>query len=218
MAVYGYCRVSTVQQVEKESLEVQERQLMGYAMMNDWTIDRMYIERGVSGSKPLNDRPQGALLLSALQAGDVILTTRLDRMFRSALDALDTLKAFKAKDIKLHMLDLGGEVGNGVSKLVFTILSAVAEDERDRIRERVQTVKTDQKQRGRYLGGIMVWGYEKGADGSLQAVPEKQAAIQRMQELRASGASLRAIADAMRADGHELSHEAVRQVLARAGD
>ena len=39
-----------------------------------------------------------------------------------------------------------------------------------------------------------------------------------MQELRASGASLRAIADAMRADGHELSHEAVRQVLARAGD
>ena len=64
----------------------------------------------------------------------------------------------------------------------------------------------------------MVWGYEKGADGSLQAVPEKQAAIQRMQELRASGASLRAIADAMRADGHELSHEAVRQVLARAGD
>ena len=218
MAVYGYCRVSTVQQVEKESLEVQERQLMGYAMMNDWTIDRMYIERGISGSKPLNDRPQGALLLSALQAGDVILTTRLDRMFRSALDALDTLKAFKAKDIKLHMLDLGGEVGNGVSKLVFTILSAVAEDERDRIRERVQTVKTDQKQRGRYLGGIMVWGYEKGADGSLQAVPEKQAAIQRMQELRASGASLRAIADAMRADGHELSHEAVRQVLARAGD
>ena len=218
MAVYGYCRVSTVQQVEKESLKVQERQLMGYAMMNDWTIDRMYIERGVSGSKPLNDRPQGALLLSALQAGDVILTTRLDRMFRSALDALDTLKAFKAKDIKLHMLDLGGEVGNGVSKLVFTILSAVAEDERDRIRERVQTVKTDQKQRGRYLGGIMVWGYEKGADGSLQAVPEKQAAIQRMQELRASGASLRAIADAMRADGHELSHEAVRQVLARAGD
>lgn len=218
MAVYGYCRVSTVQQVEKESLEVQERQLMGYAMMNDWTIDRMYIERGMSGSKPLNDRPQGALLLSALQAGDVILTTRLDRMFRSALDALDTLKAFKAKDIKLHMLDLGGEVGNGVSKLVFTILSAVAEDERDRIRERVQTVKTDQKQRGRYLGGIMVWGYEKGADGSLQAVPEKQAAIQRMQELRASGASLRAIADAMRADGHELSHEAVRQVLARAGD
>ena len=54
---------------------VQERQLMGYAMMNDWTIDRMYIERGMSGSKPLNDRPQGALLLSALQAGDVILTT-----------------------------------------------------------------------------------------------------------------------------------------------
>ena len=43
--------------------------------------------------------------------------------------------------------------GNGVSKLLFTILSAVAEAERDRIRERITDVKRDQRQRGRYLGG-----------------------------------------------------------------
>jgi DNA invertase Pin-like site-specific DNA recombinase len=43
--------------------------------------------------------------------------------------------------------------GNGISKLVFTILSAVAEAERDRTRERIAKVKRDQRQRGRYLGG-----------------------------------------------------------------
>ena len=49
---------------------------------------------------------------------------------------------------------LGGEVaGNGISKLVFAIISAVAEAERDRIVQRILDVKSDQRRRGRYLGG-----------------------------------------------------------------
>ena len=114
----------------------------------------MFVERGVSGSKPLGDRPEGAALLAVLQPGDVVITPKLDRMFRSALDALDVLGKLKQAGIALHMIDLGGDTtGNGVSKLVFTILSAVAEAERDRTRERVAEVKRDQRQRGRYLGG-----------------------------------------------------------------
>ena len=61
------------------------------------------------------------------------------------------------------MIDLGGDTtGNGVSKLVFTILSAVAEAERDRTRERITEVKRDQRQRGRYLGGTVPFGYRLG--------------------------------------------------------
>jgi hypothetical protein len=63
------------------------------------------------------------------------------------------LAKLKTRNVSPHMIDLGGDVtGNGISKLVFTILSAVAEAERDRIRERVAQVKQDQKERGRYLG------------------------------------------------------------------
>jgi putative DNA-invertase from lambdoid prophage Rac len=55
-------------------------------------------------------------------------------MFRSALDALGVLGRLKRGGISLHMIDLGGDTtGNGVSKLIFTILSAVAEAERERI-------------------------------------------------------------------------------------
>jgi hypothetical protein len=69
-------------------------------------------------------------------------TAKLDRAFRSAADALGTLEQLKDDKVGLHMIDLGGDVtGNGISKLVFTILSAVAENERDRIRERVRDVK-----------------------------------------------------------------------------
>ena len=60
------------------------------------------------------------------------------------------LRRLQAGEVALHMIDLGGDVtGNGISKLVFTILSAVAEAERDRIRERVAVVKADQRTRGR---------------------------------------------------------------------
>ena len=189
----------------------------GYATMQGLTIDRMFVERGVSGSKPLGDRPEGAALLAVLQPGDVVITPKLDRMFRSALDALDVLGKLKAGRHRLHMIDLGGDTtGNGVSKLVFTILSAVAEAERDRTRERVAEVKRDQRQRGRYLGGAVPWGYRVGEAGELVPIPEQQAAIRRMRKLRDQGLALRAIAEKMKAAGVSISHAGVKNALTAA--
>ncbi len=66
--------------------------------------------------------------MATIAKGDQIITPKLDRAFRSAADALATLEEVKSQGVGLHMLDLGGDVtGNGISKLVFTILSAVAE-------------------------------------------------------------------------------------------
>jgi putative DNA-invertase from lambdoid prophage Rac len=168
----------------------------------------------VSGSVPLADRPEGAALLACLKPGDTIITAKLDRMFRSALDALDVLAKLKKRGVALHMIDLGGDVcGNGISKLVFTILSAVAEAERDRIRERIATVKADQRTRGRYLGGKLPFGFAVGADGALQEVPEQQAAIATARTKRASGAVLRIIREALiEQHGVRLSLDAVARI------
>ena len=156
---------------------MQERTIAGYALMHGMKIDQTFVERGVSGSKPLSERPQGAALLAAIKPGDTVITPKLDRMFRSALDALGVLADLKKRGIALHMIDLGGDViSNGVSKLVFTILSAVAEAERDRTRERIAEVKRDQRTRGRYLGGKPPFGWKVGDDGELVAIPEQQAA------------------------------------------
>lgn len=221
MAVYGYVRVSTLRQVEEgESLGAQQRAIEGYAMMRGFTIDTVYIERAVSGSKPIEGRIEGAKMLARLKPGDVIVTPKLDRMFRSALNALDVLAQLKARRVSLHMLDLGGDVtDNGISKLVFTILSAVAEAERDRTRERIQEVKNDQRKRGMHLGGTVPFGYTKDPatpDGVfLREEPEQQQAIAKMRELRAAGISLREIASILRVAGHQVSHETVSQVLRR---
>jgi DNA invertase Pin-like site-specific DNA recombinase len=212
---YGYCRVSTVTQADEgESLDVQERQIAGYALMQGIELTRVFVERGVSGSKPLGERQEGNALLAAVRPGDVVITPKLDRMFRSALDALGVLAKLKDAGVSLHMIDLGGDVtGNGISKLVFTILSAVAEAERDRTRERITDVKRDQKRRGRYLGGKAPFGFSVGEDGGLVPIPEQQRAIQRMRELRAQGKSLMAIAEILRAEGTPISHMGVKSAL-----
>jgi putative DNA-invertase from lambdoid prophage Rac len=217
MAVYGYTRVSTSRQAEEgESLDVQHRTIAGYALMLGLTVDRMFIERGVSGSIPLSDRAEGSALLAILKSGDVVITPKLDRMFRSALDALDVLAKLKARAVILHMIDLGGDVtGNGISKLVFTILSAVAEAERDRIRERVTQVKRDQRQRGRYLGGIVPFGFRVGEDGGLVPDAAEQAVIAQARAKRADGATLRAIQAALEVQhGRRLSLDALQRMLA----
>jgi putative DNA-invertase from lambdoid prophage Rac len=215
MAVWGYVRVSTDRQAEEgESLGAQRRTVEGYAMMHGLTLDQVFVERGVSGSKPISERPEGARLLASVKSGDVIITPKLDRMFRSALDALDVLAKLKERDVALHMIDLGGDVtGNGISKLVFTILSAVAEAERDRIRERIAEVKRDQKTRGRFLGGTVPFGYRLDDTGELIPRDDQQEAICEAVAMKARGASLRAIADALQAKGHAISHVAVSRIL-----
>lgn len=216
VATYGYARVSTVRQAaEGESLDVQQRTMSGYALMRGMEIDQIFVERGVSGSVPLGDRPQGGALLALVQPGDALVTPKLDRMFRSALDALAVLGEFREKGVALHMVDLGGDVAtNGISKLVFTILSAVAEAERDRTRERIAEVKRDQKARNRYLGGVTPFGWSVEEGGDLVPVPDEQEALRQMRQLRAEGLSLRTIAERVSANGRRISHVSVKNLLA----
>tara|TARA_R110002074_G_scaffold402322_1_gene606918 strand:- start:2377 stop:3030 length:654 start_codon:yes stop_codon:yes gene_type:complete len=215
MSIYAYVRVSTTRQVtEGESLDVQRRQVDGYLAMHGWKLDEAFVEEGVSGAKPLAERPQGGRLLQTLRNGDTLVASKLDRIFRSALDALQMTEELRTRGVSLHLIDLGGDVsGNGLSKLFLTIAAAFAEAERDRIRERVQGSKLDQRQRGRFLGGRRPFGFVVGSDGNLEKDPAEQAAIRKAKKLRKSGQSLRAIAATLRAEGHAISHEGVSRIL-----
>jgi DNA invertase Pin-like site-specific DNA recombinase len=132
-------------------------------------------------------------------------------MFRSALDALDVLCKLKQRGVSLHMIDIGGDVtsngGNTVSKLVFTMLAAVAEAERDRTRERIAEVKRDQRARGRFLGGLPPYGYRRiaGTKSELEPIPEKQRFLRQIVRDRQNGLSLRAIQAWLAAKGEVLA-------------
>ncbi|MER8652317.1 recombinase family protein [Mesorhizobium sp. M0586] len=211
MKIFAYVRVSTDHQANNgESLETQTRQLEGYAMMKGWTITDTFIEAGVSGSVPLAERPEGARMVAAVAKGDVILVTKLDRMFRDARDGLNTLADLKEMGVGLHMLDMNGDVtGNGISKMLFTILSAVAEQERDRTRERIRDVKQRLAKDGVYGGGVKPYGYDV-VDGKLVPNPAEQAMLATMKAMKADGASLNHIGKAV-----GLHRFTVSRILAR---
>lgn len=218
MMVYGYARVSTSEQATNgDSLATQEQQIRGYAMMKGWEVGEFFIDGGVSGSVPLAERPEGKRLLATVREGHVIITARLDRAFRSAADALGTLEELKDQGVGLHMIDLGGDVcGNGISKLVFTILSAVAENERDRIRERIRDVKRHLASRGIYNGGKRPFGFDV-VDGRLVPNERQQAAIARMKALRNDQRSLRAISHLIAAEFRiRMTAMTVKRILDRA--
>jgi putative DNA-invertase from lambdoid prophage Rac len=197
-AVYGYARVSTDQQQRDGiSLDEQQRRIEGRCLEQGWQVSEMFIEAGVSGSVPFAVRPQGGRLMRLLTPGDIVISPKLDRCFRSSLDALQTIQEFKRRGVGLWLLDLGGDVsGNGISEMIVTILSAVAQFERVRIGERIRDSK-------RHMP-------------TLVPEPAEQEAIAGMIAMRVDGRSLMEIRDAVRSQGFRISHETVRQCLQRA--
>jgi putative DNA-invertase from lambdoid prophage Rac len=217
--VFAYCRVSTDAQAQDgESLDVQQRQLEGWAAMRGWPIQRVVVEAGISGAVPFAERPEGAALWATLQRGDVLVAAKLDRMFRSAHDCLGVVETFRTRGISLYLLDLNGGAddvsGNGIARLFLTIVSAFAEFERDRIGERIRATKRQQKARGEYLGGQAPFGFTRDAERRLVPVPELQPALRRIKKLAGEGLSPYRISDDLASRGVKLSHVTIRKIIA----
>jgi putative DNA-invertase from lambdoid prophage Rac len=221
--VFGYCRVSTDRQAGSGiSLDEQERKIAARCSENAWHLEHVYIDAGVSGSTPLGKRPEGAKLLAALRPSDIVIAAKMDRCFRSAFGALATIESFKRRKISLWLLDLGGDVsGNGISELIMTVLAAVAQFERSLISERIKDAKRNLRRGNKHQGGKRPFGWRFGeANGHGRArelVPDEaeQAAIVDIVAMRVAGATLIAIRDAVRARGHQISHQSIANILAR---
>ena len=208
MPVYGIIRVSTTEQAAegRTSLDDQRTRITGAAMTNGWGVDRIYSDEGVSGSTPLAERPEGGKLVRALQPGDVVIAAKMDRLFRSAQDALNTVDKFKRAGVKLILVDMGTDpvTENGVSKMLFTVLAAMAEFEKGRILERMADGRKGKKAKGGHTGGQAPYGYRVeglGRDAVLVEEPGEQVVLRRVKELHASGNSLRGVVRVLADEG-----------------
>ncbi len=218
MSVYGYIRVSTINQVEKGlSLKEQTRQIELYGEVNKLDVDKVFTERGVSASIDLYQRPVGSKLMDVVQDGDVIICSKLDRMFRSCLDGLHVLNELKQKNVELHFIDLGGNTTtNGIGKLMFSIMSSFAEMERNRIGERIRGTKQLQMKMNVYTGGIVGYGYTVDEYGDKKYVIEnkdEQKIITRMKKMRRDGLSYRRMQKVLEGDEIKMTHMTVSNIL-----
>lgn len=219
MAVYIYTRVSTLDQAEGTSLPEQERKCRGAAMMAGHDVDSVFTDVGISGSVLLSERPEGGKLTAGLVAGDTVIVAKIDRLFRSAADALATAEAWKAQGVALVVAEFGADpvTENGPSKLLFGILSMMAEFERDLIRERMAAGRSAKKAKGGFIGGAAQFGYRVEGEGKgamLVPVEAQQRTIRIARDLVADGMSIRKAVAKLREEGHDCpSHVTMSKIL-----
>ena len=143
---FAYCRVSTADQ--NTDNQVREIAAAGF------TVDpKRVIEETVSGSVAAMERAGFARLVDRLEAEDVLIVTKLDRLGRNAMDVRATVERLTADGVRVHCLALGGvDLTSAAGKMTMGVLSVVAEFERDLLIERTQAGLTRAKAEGKALG------------------------------------------------------------------
>ena len=144
--VYGYGRVSTAEQTTEN--QRQELESLGHELQAQrWFSDT------ISGKVPAKERPQFSKLLERMEAGDLLLVSKLDRLGRDMIDVLQTLKTLEERSIRVKVNALGDvDLTSAAGKVTVRVLAAVAEMERDLLVERTQAGLARAKAEGKQLG------------------------------------------------------------------
>lgn len=165
-----YSRVSTADQ--HTSNQVQEVEAAGFAVEA-----QRIVEEVVSGSTSANERKGFSKLLERMEAGDVLVVTKLDRLGRNAIDVQQTVKTLESKGIRVHCLALGGvDLTSAAGKMTMGVLAAVAEFERDLLVERTQAGLERAKAAGQQLGRPAAVSKEAVKALKLEGKSQSQAA------------------------------------------
>jgi DNA invertase Pin-like site-specific DNA recombinase len=174
-----YARVSTVNAGQDPTM--QTRELTEYCQRRGWEVFDIYVDNGVSGRK--DSRPALNRLMADAHARrfDVTICWRFDRFSRSVSHLCRALETFNALDIQFVSLCEQVDTSTPTGKLVFTILGAVAEGERNLIAERVRAGLRNARAKGKRLGR-----------------PKVDVDVAQIESLRASGHSWRTIAGMMK--------------------
>jgi putative DNA-invertase from lambdoid prophage Rac len=145
MAIFGYGRVSTVQQnTLNQRIELEQA---GYK------LDYWFEDIGISGKSCATQRPQFQKLIGQIRDGETLIVSKLDRLGRDSIDVLQTVRYFANRNIQVIVKQLGSiDLTAPAGKLLLMMLAAVAEMERDLLIERTQSGLTRAKLDGKRLG------------------------------------------------------------------
>ena len=175
MKAAGYIRTSTdAQAKEGESLRTQAHAIEKYAKEKDWDLIEIYEDAGISGAR--SDRPAlGQLMDDARQAKfEILLIHRLSRFGRNARDLLNNYHALKDLGIETHFIKENIDSSTPTGRLLFTIMAAIAEMEREIIEDQMAENKLIKWKEKRTFIGKPPFGYRWNKDRKeLEMIPEE---------------------------------------------
>lgn len=176
---YIYTRVSTTMQVEGFSLDAQKERLLKYADYQEMTVVKEYSDAGKSG-KNIEGRPEFLQMLRDIEAGtdkvDFVLVFKLSRFGRNAADVLSSLQIMQDYGVNLICVEDGIDSSKDSGKLMISVLSAVAEIERENILVQTMEGRRQKAREGRWNGGFAPYGY-KLENGELKIAEDEAEAI-----------------------------------------
>jgi site-specific DNA recombinase len=148
-----YCRVSTDEQArEGVSLEEQQERLKAYCKAMGWSSEaRLYIDDGFSAKS--TERPQLTHLIKSIEKNEIskVMVTKLDRLSRRLLDLLTLIDVFQKHEVSFVSISESFDTNTPSGRLTLQVLGAVAEFERERIRERVMDNMVHAAHQGKWL-------------------------------------------------------------------
>ena len=177
--VYTYTRVSTAMQIDGYSLDAQKARMKAYADFNDYQIVGEYEDAGKSG-KSIEGRASFCRMMDDIKSGKdgvaYVLVFKLSRFGRNAADVLSTLQIMQDFGVNLICVEDGIDSSKDAGKLMISVLSAVAEIERENIRVQTMEGRIQKAREGRWNGGFAPYGYRL-IDGKLEVNEEEAPAI-----------------------------------------
>lgn len=196
--VYAYGRASTGRQTitEAHQRSVCEEFVNRSLIPAGYTYGGWLYDEATSGTKPMFERDEGRKVWALVQPGDKIVWAKLDRAFRSVIDAAQTMALLQQKDVSFNSLDLGLDTSTPIGRCVFTILTAFAELEVEFIRQRTRDSLRSKRAAGKPFTRHAPIGWSKRGTGrESYYVPdhEERAQVAEMVAMRQRGASLEKI-------------------------
>ena len=177
--VYTYKRVSTAMQIDGYSLDAQRARMKAYADFNDYEIVGEYEDAGKSG-KSIEGRMQFRQMMEDVKSGkdniSYVLVFKLSRFGRNAADVLSTLQVMQDFGVNLICVEDGIDSSKDAGKLMISVLSAVAEIERENIRVQTMEGRIQKAREGKWNGGFAPYGYQL-VNGKLEINEEEAVAI-----------------------------------------
>jgi len=192
----GYIRVSHQDQADSGiSLENQRAKIKAYAELKDLTLVEIIEDAGISAKNLKRDGIQRVLDMAKAKQIDAVIVFKLDRMFRSTTDALETTKLFDKWGVAFHSLQESLDTQSAMGRFFFTLTAALAEMERSIVGERTSTALQHKKANNERVGHIP-FGYQIESDGiHLTENIQEQAILAEINILRGQGLSQQKIAD-----------------------
>ena len=177
--VYLYTRVSTTMQIDGYSLDAQKTKMKAFCDYNEYEIAGEYEDAGKSG-KSIEGRVSFNQMMEDIKSGkdgvSYVLVFKLSRFGRNAADVLATLQVMQDFGVNLICVEDGIDSSKDAGKLTISVLSAVAEIERENIRVQTMEGRMQKAREGKWNGGFAPYGYSL-IDGKLEVNEEEAVAI-----------------------------------------